>query len=170
MLRYQLSRRVKKSSQGRVIENQAGMKLHALRQLLNLYQHINKPKTNNFIFFIICTTITFILWLCFVFVETVLRRNLQLYKSHIYTACLLCFFFLLSIKEFFQSCTYTLMHINNNYYNTKIIYGNLALEFDEDHYNNSLPVKLAQQHRYVHHLKTNLLKSSISSLEGRDGE
>lgn len=62
------------------------------------------------------------------------------------------------------------MHINNNYYNTKIIYGNLALEFDEDHYNNSLPVKLAQQHSYVHRLKTNLLKSSISSLEGRDGE
>lgn len=83
---------------------------------------------------------------------------------------LFALFFFLSIKEFFQSCTYTLMHINNNYYNTKIIYGNLALEFDEDHYNNSLPVKLAQQHSYVHRLKTNLLKSSISSLEGRDGE
>lgn len=169
MLRYQLSRRVKKSSQGRVIENQAGMKLHTLRQLLNLYQHINKPKTNNFIFFIICTTITFILWLCFVFVETVLRRNLQLHKSHIYTACLLCFFFYPS-KNSFKAVHTLLMHINNNYYNTKIIYGNLALEFDEDHYNNSLPVKLAQQHSYVHHLKTNLLKSSISSLEGRDGE
>lgn len=165
MLRYQLSRRVKKDSPGRVIENQAGMKLHALRQLLNLYQHINKPKTNNFIFFIICTTITFILWLCFVFVETVLRRNLQLHKSHIYTACLLCFFFYPS-KNSFKAVHTLLMHINNNYYNTKIIYGNLALEFDEDHYNNSLPVK----HRYVHHLKTTLLKSSISSLEGRDGE
>lgn len=44
------------------------------------------------------------------------------------------------------------------------LYGNLALEFDEDHYS-SLPVKIAQQHSYVH-LKIDLLKSSIRSLGG----
>ena len=83
---------------------------------------------------------TFILWLCLVFVETVE----EIYKLHIYPAKLVCSVFFFSIDQRIFSKLY--IHyfcLIIQYYNTKVI-GKL----DKDHYN-SLPVKIAQQHRYT---------------------
>ena len=81
----------------------------------------------------------FILLLCFVFVETVLRRNLQLHKLHIYIHSLFALFFSIDqrilLKLYIHSFCILIISIPK-------LYGNLALEFDEDHYD-SLPVKIA---------------------------